>query len=592
MKSEITNKGIPESLPFYGSQSYVYGLSDFWKSWFEDQELTERLLEATSYQLADIYSKFIQYCTTSSLFDIRSTFHSSIRLLLIDSDELGTEQFGNVYTLKEKVLDAKYLLDRPLASIKAYERDVHFSLALDGSTINFYKPLSEMGFASRKILKNGKEVTQYSVWATDVEIDEQALFQYFGKLVRISPETSTEVYKAYIQGLFFLYTQGPTIDLITRGVHLALGIPLARDEEEVLLIRQDPLSGDYVVVTERNSYRLPYGILPSVETGQVLAVGTELSRVAQIVDYTVADNWWIGLRLPNVLFPDQTGIVAATPNSFADYAMRNYLKHHTFLVNINLSGALTTAAAAEILRLIQDARPKYTLSINVWSVPIEVEELREEDILYYRLYAGSSSGWIDTLFYGEYLTRDHLEADIAEERSGGQWIKSNGEVGTATAVDVTHSVRDGLSGSQVNILDSHLVPLYNVTGTELKEILTDLSISFSFPTSPFHPTYNFRLSGINLVAKYNQIILKKTPLDSGGGISYNLDEFLSWGGEVNRVFVPTPAEVTASDSLVFLYSVDDLMSMYLYRPSGNIIFTPVYFPPAIEDPITISQVPI
>ena len=216
MKSEITNKGIPESLPFYGSQSYVYGLSDFWKSWFEDQELTERLLEATSYQLADIYSKFIQYCTTSSLFDIRSTFHSSIRLLLIDSDELDTEQFGNVYTLKEKVLDAKYLLDRPLASIKAYERDVHFSLALDGSTINFYKPLSEMGFASRKILKNGKEVTQYSVWATDVEIDEQALFQYFGKLVMISPETSTEVYKAYIQGLFFLYTQGPTIDLITR----------------------------------------------------------------------------------------------------------------------------------------------------------------------------------------------------------------------------------------------------------------------------------------------------------------------------------------------------------------------------------------
>lgn len=590
MRSEITIKGLPETLPFYGSQSYLYGLSDFWSTWFEDQEMTERLLEATSYQLSDIYSKFIQLCTTASLFDIRSTFHSSIKLLLVDSDELITGQFGNNYKLKDNIVDARYLLDKPLAATASYEKDVHFGLSEDGSTINFYKPLEDMKFSSRKILKNGVEVTQYSIWATDVEIDEQALFKYFGTLVRVSPQTSTEVYRAYIQGLFYLYTQGPTIDLLKRGVHLALGIPLARAEEEVLLIKQDDQSGDYVVVTEQNSYRLPYGTVPSVAEGDVLAVGVELSNIATLVDYTIDDNWWINLRLPSVLFPDATGIVVATPGSFEDYAMRNYLKHHTFLVKINLSGSLTSAAAAEILRLVQDARPRYTMAINVWSVPIEVEDLREEDFIE---NLSARLDFSDQMLSGEYLTRNHLEADIAGERSIRQWIRSNGEVGAATSVDVTHSVSTAIqSGFTTTLLDSHLVPLFNLDWIELSAMLADLGVSYSFPSPPFRPSNNFLITPVNLVSKYLDVVLAKTPLDTVGGISYNLKEFSSWVGEMNRVFVATTGEVTTTDTLVVFNAVDDIYSLFLYRPSGNTIFNPVYFPPGEEDVLTVSQVPI
>lgn len=593
MRSEITIKGLPESLPFYGSQNYLYGLSDFWSTWFEDQEVTERLLEATSYQLADIYSKFIQLCTTSSLFDIRNTFHSSIKLLLIDSDDLVIGQFGNVYKLKDNILDARYLLDKPLATTASYEKDVHFGLSEDGSTINFYKPLSEMKFSSRRILKNGVEVTQYSIWATDVEIDEQALFKYFGTLVRVSPQTSTEVYRAYIQGLFYLYTQGPTVELLKRGVHLALGIPLARAEEAVLLIRQDDQSGDYIVVTELNSYRLPYGTVPSVEVGEVLTEGSELSTIATLVDYTLDDNWWINLSLPRVLFPDATGVVTATPGSFEDYAMRNYLKHHTFLVKVTLSGSLTSSAADEILRLVQDARPRYTMAINVWSVPIETEELREEDILTYSVSLGSSEGFVDQFLSGEYLTRNHLEADIAGERSIRQWIRSNGLLGAATSVDVTHSVNTAIqSGITTTLLDSRLVPLFNLDWVELSQMLSDLGVTYSFPSPPFRPQKSFLVTPVNLIAKYSEVVFAKTPLDTLGGISYNLKEFSSWVGEMNRVFVPTLGEITATDTLVIFPSVEDIYSLFLYRPSGNTIFNPVYFPPSEEDVLTVTQVPI
>lgn len=590
MRSEITIKGLPESLPFYGSQNYLYGLSDFWSTWFEDQEVTERLLEVTSYQLADIYSKFIQLCTTSSLFDIRSTFHSSIKLLLIDSDDLVTGQFGNVYKLKDNILDARYLLDKPLAATASYEKDVHFGLSEDGSTINFYKPLSEMKFSSRRILKNGVEVTQYSIWATDVEIDEQALFKYFGTLVRVSPQTSTEVYRAYIQGLFYLYTQGPTVELLKRGVHLALGIPLARAEEAVLLIRQDDQSGDYIVVTELNSYRLPYGTVPSVEVGEVLIEGAELSTIATLVDYTIDDNWWINLSLPSVLFPDATGVVTATPGSFEDYAMRNYLKHHTFLVKVTLSGSLTSSAADEILRLVQDARPRYTMAINVWSVPIETEELREEDPL-----EGPNArlDFLDQMLSDEYLTRNHLEVDIAGERGGRQWIRSNGKVGAATSVDVTHIVNTTIqSGVTTPILDSHLVPLFNLDWVDLSQMLSDLGVTYSFPSPHVRPQKSFLITPVNLIAKYAEVVLAKTPIGTLGGISYNLKEFSSWVGEMNRVFVPTLGEITATDTLVIFPSVEDIYSMFLYRPSGNTIFNPVYFPPGEEDVLTVTQVPI
>ena len=305
MRSEITSKGIPSSLPFTGMQNYVYGLSDFWKAWFEDLEVIERTLEATSYQLADVYSQFIQTCSSISLFDINETLHSSIRLILIDESDRVPGTFAPTYRLKEKVLDAGYLFDRPMASRKAYEKGVHFNLIEGGTKIEFFQELSPvldnlgntikegMGFPSRNIPKvstpNG--VTQYSIWASDTQVDEQALYEYFGKLVRISPETSTKVYKDYIQGLFFLYTNGPTIDLLSRGLHLSLGIPLAREDEEVLLVKLDDETGNYLIVTENNSYTVPYGITPSVEVGETLLTGSELASVASLVDYRVKDGW-------------------------------------------------------------------------------------------------------------------------------------------------------------------------------------------------------------------------------------------------------------------------------------------------------------
>jgi hypothetical protein len=44
--------------------TYYYGLSDFWSSIFEDSDKIDLLLEATSQELSDIYSRFLQLTAT------------------------------------------------------------------------------------------------------------------------------------------------------------------------------------------------------------------------------------------------------------------------------------------------------------------------------------------------------------------------------------------------------------------------------------------------------------------------------------------------------------------------------------------------
>lgn len=605
MRSEITSKGIPSSLPFTGMQNYVYGLSDFWKAWFEDLEVIERTLEATSYQLADVYSQFIQTCSSVSLFDINETLHSSIRLILIDESDRVPGTFAPTYRLKEKVLDAGYLFDRPMASRKAYEKGVHFNLIEGGTKIEFFQELSPvldnlgntikegMGFPSRNIPKVGTPngVTQYSIWASDTQVDEQALYEYFGKLVRISPETSTKVYKDYIQGLFFLYTNGPTIDLLSRGLHLSLGIPLAREDEEVLLVKLDDETGNYLIVTENNSYTVPYGITPSVEVGETLLTGSELASVASLVDYRVKDGWWVNLRMPAPLFPGSIYPRIASIGSFEEYAMRKYLKTHTFLVNIQLSGTLTTESAAEISRLVLDAKPTYTIPILVWSIPLETEELRDED----PLKMGKLINAFDTLINGEYITRNHLVGDIVGERSQGPWIRSNGSLSGYSGVttNVTHTFQTSMTDTTpVVVQDINLIPLYNLDRPGLISFL--ISSGVILPNEPglriLRPKSRFLISNKNLVALYNSLVVQQVPMGFSG-ITYNLKDIGIWQGELLRAFVPVVGLLTGSEQLAVMYACDNLYSVFLHRPAGNFMFNPVYFPPAEEDKLTITQVP-
>lgn len=321
MKSNITYNGLPQIPDFAGSLNYIYGLSDFWTYVFQDKELLDRTLETQAYQLADLYSRFLQQCSSISIYDIDSTFHRSTSLILINVEYdpiLGIEvnydpTTTSVYTLPEVYVNSVYLMDRPMLPRFTYEKEVHYNIINDGTLLETYKPLKDMGFPSTRVINGTKQYNQYAIWTTDVEVDEQSLFNYFGKFVSVSPETSSDLYKNFILGVMSLYVNGPTLTLLERGINLAIGIPYARQTETILTTFVDPESGNWHVVTPNNSYVIPYKIPSKYVAGDVVTEGQEVSDVCNIDDYITKEDWWLNINMPRALFssPSFTNIAPA-----------------------------------------------------------------------------------------------------------------------------------------------------------------------------------------------------------------------------------------------------------------------------------------
>lgn len=603
MRSDISFRGLPEFPEFYGSLNYLYGISDFWSFMFQDKAVVDRTLEATSYQLADIYSNFLQLASTISLFDIRNTFHSQIKLLLIDDSMVSTEADQDLsfdYNISEKILNSKYIMDRPFLPKIVLEEDVHYHLANDGTKLEFHKDLSKYGFPVRKIPKldsdgnpvlddlgNVIEYNQYALWVTDVEIDKGALWSYFGRFVKVDPGTSTDLYRDYIRGVCYLYSNGPTVSLLKRGLNLAIGIPFSRAREEVLDVVVDPQTGNYNLVTDTNSYTIPYGIVPDYSAGDILEEGVELAEVASIKDYITDGEWWINVSIPKKILPSYSvgEPSIATPGSKTEYYMKSFLKTHTFLVNIKLVASFSTESMTQVINLIDDAKPTYTLPVYVWQVPLTQDCFAANDDEF-SMSGSMSLG--DFMMFGEFIRRINL---IARERSCGKWIRSNSSLlnplYVGDVVDSTHLPVDSVNSStEVPTLDSTLIPLYNATYLEVKTKLQTYGLTLP-PALP----ERFLVGGVDGTDTGIYDLLFKREPTASTGIGYNQTELdLPFVLEAQRRFVPAIGDLTNNETLAIFQVVSGIYSVYLVRAVNTIFLPEIYFPPAEEDPITITQV--
>lgn len=360
------------------SLTYMYGLSDFWATMFQDPETIETILRANSLELSEVYSRFLQLTSTISLSDIQVALKSQIKLILLKtSDEVpGSE--GIEYYLPETVISSRYICNRPFLPTETLEEGVHFRISENRTIIRFSKPLVEFNFPMRQ----NQQTTEYALWALDAEADEQLIFDYFGYLLTSNREPSTEQFKSFINGLFFVYANGPTLELFKKGLNLAIGIPLSRGDEQVLSILQYEGSDNWVVVTDANSYIIPYGLLPSVEVNDFVTIGQQLADWIEVKDYERDGEWWINLSIPRAIIPEGNIVNrVAAAGSEGDYLMRNFLKTHTFLVLIQVGQFYTTEHPSTISTILKKIRPTYTYPFYVWLVKqddtLEIEEVMQ-----------------------------------------------------------------------------------------------------------------------------------------------------------------------------------------------------------------------
>ena len=551
--------------------AYLYGLSDFWVTLFQDPEVNQRLLETTTISASEIYSRFLQLTSTISLADISQAVGHDIRLITIDVEELsGGEQ---EFILPENFIGAATLSDRPFLPISILEENVDYRF--ESGKILFSKPLLDYSFPY-SVTEEGK--WRFAFWASDCVVDEELIAKVYAPLVRVDPQASTDRYRDFIRGLFFLYTNGPNISFMNRGLSLALGIPLARTSETVLLITQDAQTGQWIVVTDYNAYTLPYSIQPTVSVGQVLSLGDGLANVIEMKDHLIEDNWWLNLYIPKTIIP---GGATAVPGSEIDLLMKRFLKTHTFLVKVNWTPGYDINGFETLLDMVRQSKPAYTLGVFAWAVPIGEEEVDVDDEGEGDFYA------IPTVYDSEDIgPRGYIyRADMAPDRRSEAWfIRCNRdpdsmifrtEVDTVDpTIPVDASVYVYGSGATEDVPTSDMIPLYNLPEEEVISKLDHLGISMTSPLP--------NMIGVQGALSSNATIMTRDEISvpavntlaySDVGSTYQDNMFNievdGYEPEVYRTYYPNTGSPV---KVLFIRMADglDVYSAYIIKPSDFI----------------------
>lgn len=371
--SDFSSSGLPIG-DNDSNMTYLYGVSDFFTLMFEDTSKINLLLEASAQKASDCYSRFLQLTSGISLETIQDTIDSQIELVLIRSTD-AVPGMLNVYKLPKRIVSSKYVANRPLLPTRLFETEVDYTLDVQTNGdvyLRLARDIDACGFSMRAVVNgNAKE---YALWFTDAAIDERLISDIYGRLINVAPQNSTENFHNFIYGLYFTYVHGPTLEHLRKGLNLSLGIPLSRANENVLDVRKYLNTDQYIVIGSENQYLVPYGLLPSVEAGDNIVVGQEIAQWVQIKDYINDGEWWLNMYIPSSVIPsvpDGQADRYAKKGTLFDELMRNYIKKHTFLVNVKVDNFKNQEVFQQLSEIIKTAKPAYTQPLYIWTVEQE-----------------------------------------------------------------------------------------------------------------------------------------------------------------------------------------------------------------------------
>lgn len=289
---------------------------------------------------------------------------------IVSISSIGAE----TYQLPDKIASTRFIVNKPLIPDITLEEGVDYEIDEANQRISFAKDIATYGFPTRNV--NG--VTEYSLWFVDVRFDQDLIYQNYPLLLgRHDSVVTTEDYRTFLYGLYYIYTSGPSLTTLEKGLNLVLGVPLANDNELVLEIRNYINTGQTVVITDQNSYVLPVGLISQVAPGDTLNVGDEMAKWVEIIDSTSFYNsngteaWWINypIEIPASILPftpnNASRATLGDPGFYTDWIMSNYLKRNTFLVKINASVDEFSALSKfeTIPNIVNSLKPNHTQAI-------------------------------------------------------------------------------------------------------------------------------------------------------------------------------------------------------------------------------------
>lgn len=158
--------------------------------------------------------------------------------------------------------------------------------------------------------------TRDRMWAPVAQEDQRHIQKLYGPLVGVNAEVSTDAYLRRVQGVWYALMSGPAIENVHIGVHLTMGLPVAKasgvvqkifdehDELGRLTRRAMVILGEDGAVTHDLNTTL-HGITWAFAPGQRVEKFTPLTKGVQIYDTDVEDAW-----------PDRFGMDPTSPERY------------------------------------------------------------------------------------------------------------------------------------------------------------------------------------------------------------------------------------------------------------------------------------
>ncbi len=152
--------------------------------------------------------------------------------------------------------------------------------------------------------QSAARVREVAFWAPNVMIDREDLYFSFGYLIN-RREASTEEYRARLQSVFQYFMAGPAVARIEGCLNILIGVPVVREDGEVVRILRQTESND-VVETDRHVYLLPRGSAKPLVAGDSLRAFEALTTLFAVHDYVDNPTWFYGRFLPDTIVQGYT----------------------------------------------------------------------------------------------------------------------------------------------------------------------------------------------------------------------------------------------------------------------------------------------
>ena len=314
---------------YKGAASFLSGLSDLWLKFFQEKDQLKAIYRGTEILIGQTYLDLLSNVLNVSQREAPVFNKEFFKLITIREGQVTYDVATNTYVfnMPDNIKDFVYLYNKVFEPTAILERDIDFSFDLTGEydELRFNddpfdwqgsgNPIPGFGFRVVDVEQSDGSVIeeeQLAFWVPDVQIDRFNMYLTHGYLLnRFEP--SSEEFRALLQGITRYFVLGPAFDHIEAAMNVFIGLPVVRENGEILQEVDTATDADYrIVKTDKDDYYVPVAIPLKAEIADTSNWGTLVLEAFQVLTslFTVKDaisdpTWWHDALIPIILLPNE-----------------------------------------------------------------------------------------------------------------------------------------------------------------------------------------------------------------------------------------------------------------------------------------------